>query len=80
MSKSKGTATVTPPAGSDRRLMTRRAAAEYLGVSQATLSRWAAERTGPPFVKLHDGEAGSVRYPSDLLAAFLESRIKQPKV
>jgi predicted DNA-binding transcriptional regulator AlpA len=80
MSKSKGTATVTPPAGSDRRLMTRRAAAEYLGVSQATLSRWAAERTGPPFVKLHDGEAGSVRYPSDLLAAWEESRIKQPKV
>lgn len=63
----------------DRRLMTRRDAAEYLGVSQATLSRWAAERTGPPFVKLHDGEAGAVRYPSDLLAAFLESRIKQPK-
>ena len=80
MSKSKGTAAVIPPADSDRRLMTRRAAAEYLGVSQATLSRWAAERTGPPFVKLHDGEAGSVRYPSDLLAAWEESRIKQPKV
>ena len=82
MSKSKGTATVTPPAGSDRRLMTRRAAAEYLGVSQATLSRWAADRSGPPFIKLHDGKdgGGTVRYPSDLLAAFLESRIKQPKV
>jgi predicted DNA-binding transcriptional regulator AlpA len=80
MSKSKGTATAIPPVVSDRRLMTRRAAAEYLGVSQATLSRWAAERTGPPFVKLHDGEAGSVRYPSDLLAAWEESRIKQPKV
>lgn len=62
-----------------RRLMTRAQAAEYLGVSQATLSRWAAERTGPAFIKLHDGEAGSVRYPDDLLDAFVESRIKQPK-
>jgi excisionase family DNA binding protein len=79
MSKSKGMAVVTTAASPDRRLMTRREAAEYLGVSQATLSRWAAERTGPPFVKLHSGEAGAVRYPSDLLAAFLESRIKQPK-
>lgn len=79
MSNSKGTAAVMTAASPERRLMTRREAAEYLGVSQATLSRWAAERTGPPFVKLHSGEAGSVRYPSDLLAAFLESRIKQPK-
>jgi predicted DNA-binding transcriptional regulator AlpA len=63
----------------DRRLMTRGEAAAYLGVSQATLSRWASERTGPAFVKLHEGDAGSVRYPSDLLASFLESRIKQPK-
>jgi transcriptional regulator with XRE-family HTH domain len=60
-------------------LWTRAQAAEYLGVSCGTLSRWAAERTGPPFVKLHDGEAGAVRYPSDLLAAYCESRIKQPK-
>lgn len=79
MSKGKNTAAVITSPMIDRRLMTRREAAEYLGVSQATLSRWAAERTGPAFVKLHDGEAGSVRYPSDLLAAFLESRIKQPK-
>jgi len=48
-------------------------------VSQATLSRWAADRSGPPFIKLHDGEAGAVRYPSDLLDEFVESRIKQPK-
>jgi transcriptional regulator with XRE-family HTH domain len=79
MIKSKSTAAATPSAVSARRLMTRRDAAEYLGVSQATLSRWAADRMGPPFVKLHDGEAGAVRYPSDLLAAFLESRIKHPK-
>jgi predicted DNA-binding transcriptional regulator AlpA len=62
-----------------RRLLTRLQTAEYLGVSQATLSRWAADRSGPPFIKLHDGEAGAVRYPSDLLDEYIESRIKQPK-
>jgi predicted DNA-binding transcriptional regulator AlpA len=71
--------TAVPVASGNRRLWTRAQAAEYLGVSEATLSRWAAERTGPAFIKMHDGEAGSVRYPSDLLDAFVESRIKQPK-
>lgn len=66
-------------AGCGRKLMTRAEAAEYLGVSPGTLSRWAADRSGPAFIKLHEGEAGSVRYPSDLLAEFIESRIKQPK-
>jgi hypothetical protein len=82
MSKSKENPTVEAQPVARRELWTRAQAAEYLGVSQATLSRWAAERTGPPFVKLHDGKdgGGTVRYPSDLLAAFLESRIKQPKV
>lgn len=80
MPKKESNTTAAVVAISNRLLMTRARAAEYLGVSQATLSRWAAERTGPPFIKLHDGEAGSVRYPSDLLAAFVESRIKQPKV
>lgn len=78
MRQTKGTAPAAAASG-DRRLMTRREAAAYLGVSQATLSRWAAERTGPAFIKLRDGDAGSVRYPSDLMAAFLESRIKHPK-
>lgn len=62
-----------------RRLMTRREAATYLGVSPATMSRWAAERTGPPFVKLGDSDNGSVRYPSDALDDFLASRTKHPK-
>lgn len=62
-----------------RRLLTRRQTAEILGVSQATLSRWASDRSGPPFIKLHDGDPGAVRYPSDLLDVFIESRIKQPK-
>lgn len=79
MGKSKSNPTVESQSVARRELWTRARAAEYLGVSQATLSRWAAERTGPPFIKLHDGEAGSVRYPSDLLASYCESRIKQPK-
>jgi predicted DNA-binding transcriptional regulator AlpA len=81
MTKSKNASVAVMMPASDRRLMTRREAAAYLGVSQATLSRWAADRTGPPFIKLHDGEAGggAVRYPSDLMTAFIESRIKQPK-
>lgn len=77
MGKSNSTVEAQPVAC--RQLMTRAEAAAYLGVSPGTLSRWAAERTGPPFIKLHDGEAGSVRYPSDLLASYCESRIKQPK-
>lgn len=77
MSKSKSTAAPIPD--TNRRLLTRAQAAEFLGVSSSTLSRWAAERTGPPFLKLHHGEAGAVRYPSDVLAAFLESRITSPK-
>lgn len=79
MSKSKSTATVEAQPVARRELWTRAQAAQYLGVSPGTLSRWAAERTGPPFIKLHDGEAGSVRYPSDLMAEFVANRIKAPK-
>jgi predicted DNA-binding transcriptional regulator AlpA len=77
MPKAKSTTAAPAPVG--RRLMTRREAAEFLTVSQATLSRWAADRTGPPFIKLHDGGCGSIRYPSDLLAEFVQSRITMPK-
>jgi excisionase family DNA binding protein len=67
-------------ASGGRRLYTRAQTAEYLGVSQATLSRWAHERNGPPFIKLPGaGGGGSVRYPSDLLDEFIEASIKQPK-
>jgi predicted DNA-binding transcriptional regulator AlpA len=79
MSKRKETGTPTATVSIQRRLLTRAEAAKFLAVSQATMSRWAADRTGPAFIKLHDGETGAVRYPSDLLDAFIESRIKQPK-
>lgn len=68
------TARVTP-----RRLLTRSEAAEILAVSLGTLSRWAAERIGPPFVKLGAGDKASVRYPADELEDFIASRIRHPK-
>jgi excisionase family DNA binding protein len=72
-------ATKTPPAAIRPRLLTRRQAAELLNVSMGTLARWAGERRGPPFVKLTEGDAGSVRYPEDLLDEFLATRLKSPK-
>jgi predicted DNA-binding transcriptional regulator AlpA len=67
------------PAANPRRLLTRIQAAELLAVSTGTLSRWAAERTGPPFVKLGSSDKASVRYPADELDAFIAARIKHPK-
>lgn len=61
-----------------KRLLTRIEAAQYLGVSAGTLARWACERTGPAFVKLSSGK-GSVRYPIDVLDAFIERMLKHPK-
>jgi len=66
-----------PAAG--RKMLTREQAAEYLAVSEATLARWACERQGPPFVKIGRGTNAAVRYPSDLLDEYLETRITKPK-
>lgn len=62
-----------------RRLLTRVEAAAMLAVSPGTLSRWAAERQGPPFVKLGISDKASVRYPADELDAFIQARTKHPK-
>jgi len=67
------------PAATSRRLLTRSEAAELLAVSPGTLSRWAAERMGPPFVKLSPSDKGSVRYPADELDEFIAARTKHPK-
>jgi transcriptional regulator with XRE-family HTH domain len=72
----KSTATAAPPRP---RLLTRREAAAVLNVSTGTLARWAGERRGPPWIKLVEGEAGSVRYPADLLDDYLARRLKSPK-
>jgi len=71
--------TTTKTAALPRRLLTRGEAAEYLGVSQGTLSRWAAERRGPAFIKLADGDGGAVRYAVDALEEFLAARTRSPK-
>jgi predicted DNA-binding transcriptional regulator AlpA len=62
-----------------RRLLTRSEAAELLAVSPGTLSRWAAERQGPPFVKLGASDKAGVRYPADGLEEFIAARTKHPK-
>ncbi len=62
-----------------RRMLNRLQAAEYLAVSPATLSRWAANRTGPAFVKLGDASTSAVRYPLDALDEFIVARTKGPK-
>lgn len=61
-----------------RRMLTRIQAAEYLNVSVGTLARWASDRTGPAFVKLSQGKGG-VRYPTDVLDAFVERLLQHPK-
>jgi predicted DNA-binding transcriptional regulator AlpA len=67
------------PAAAPRRLLTRGEAAALLAISPGTLSRWAAERSGPPFVKLGESDKASVRYPADELEAFICARTKHPK-
>jgi len=75
VAKRQGEATQIPP----RRLLTREEAATLLAVSPGTLSRWAAERTGPPFVKLGESDKAGVRYPVDGLEKFIAARTKHPK-
>lgn len=60
-------------------LLTRSEAAKFLRVSPGTLSRWAAERRGPRFVKLGAGDAGSVRYRREDLDQFVIDCTKNPK-
>lgn len=75
MIKRQGEATHVSP----RRLLTREEAAALLAVSPGTLSRWAAERMGPPFVKLGPSDKAAVRYPADGLEEFISARTKHPK-
>ncbi len=72
---------VTPSNSVERsgRMLTRQEAAQMLGISQATLSRWAAGGVGPAFVKYDDARSGAVRYPMAALESFIQSRMKPPK-
>ena len=56
------------PATTDRR-MCRKDAAQYLGLSEQTLRKWATRRTGPAYSKL----GGAVRYSLSDLRAFLDA-------
>lgn len=71
--------TVVQPVQARSSLLTRRQAAALLNVSTGTLARWAAERRGPPWIKLVEGDAGSVRYPLAELDDYLAQRLKAPK-
>ena len=70
---------VEAKAAVNRRMLTREQTADYLNVSENTLARWACERQGPPFVKIGRGANAAVRYPSDLLDEYIESRMTQAK-
>jgi excisionase family DNA binding protein len=52
----------------------RKRAAEYLGLSEHTLARWAVTRMGPPFSKV----GSRTRYKIADLDAFLEANTIQP--
>lgn len=41
-----------------------------------TLARWRAGRTGPAFLKLHDGRSSPVRYPIRELRQWLHDRTR----
>lgn len=50
-------------------LLNSRQVAAYLKVSESTLSRWRADRKGPPFVRM----GGVTRYRFDAVDAWLNS-------
>lgn len=67
------------PAPAGAVMLTRAQVAFRLSVSIKALSAWAADRVGPPFVKLGDARNAVVRYPADELALWLDSRRKASK-
>lgn len=63
-----------PPehAGATRRLLTSREVARYLGVSEATLSRWRHGAVGPKWVDL----CGIARYRLEDLETHLQEQLR----
>lgn len=56
------------------KLFTRNYAADYLGVSYSTMSRWAMLRVGPTFRKV----GGQVRYQQSDLDRYLDEAAVEP--
>ena len=56
--------------------LTRKQAAQVLGLHPTTLERWAAAGQGPTFVRLGDGIRPRVRYPRASLLAWLRERAR----
>lgn len=54
-----------------RKLLTRRQAAERLGVSKATLDTWSCKRIGPPIIRL---TPAILRYDEAELERWIASR------
>jgi hypothetical protein len=67
------------PAPAGAVMLTRGQVAFRLAVSIKTLSAWAADRVGPPFVKFGDARNAVVRYPLDEFDAWVDSRRKASK-
>jgi len=44
------------------RLLTRKQAAQYMGLKPSTLADWATDGSGPPFIKLGPSQQARVRY------------------
>jgi predicted DNA-binding transcriptional regulator AlpA len=59
--------------------LTRNQVVEILGVSPPTLTRWAMERKGPPYVKLDDAPRSRVLYPRAEFEAWVQERTVHPK-
>lgn len=60
-------------------LLTRAEVSRRLGVTPNTLARWAAERTGPPFVKFGSLRCSRVRYLEDGLEEFIRQHVVTAK-
>lgn len=56
------------------KLLPRKAAADYLGLSKSTLARWACQRTGPRFHKV----GKQALYKIDDLDAFIAMQAVEP--
>lgn len=53
------------------RFVSRKDAAMFLGLSEATLATWASDGHGPSFIKLSNGKSGCVRYRLSELEKFV---------